>query len=152
MDAGEIRDELQKLVREFEPGTLSGRDAFAAVRVLTDDEAQLHLEGVLDSSERARVEKHLGVCPGCQALVLSFEALSESLSALPQAEPPAGFTAAVMARIGEREIALQSQRRAAIESVGFAGNNAHGRLRDALHAGDPDLVARRPFAHEVALV
>ena len=73
---------------------------------LTDEQAQLHLEGRLPEGEAA----HLLGCPECQALVLSFEALADALSALPAAEPPAGFTGGVLARIDERERALARER------------------------------------------
>jgi anti-sigma factor RsiW len=91
------------------------------IRHLTEDEAQLHLDGALDASTRARIEPHLAGCAGCQALVLSFEALAASLSALPVAEPPADFTAAVMARIDERELARASERRVAVAVLGAVG-------------------------------
>ncbi len=87
-------------------------------RHLTDDEAQLHLESGLAAPERARVETHLAGCPSCQALVMSFEALSEALSSMPVAEPPADFTAVVMARIDERELARASERQAALAVLG----------------------------------
>ena len=90
----------------------------SAIRHLTDDEAQLHLDAGLTGSERARVETHLAGCPSCQALVRSFEALSEALSSMPIAEPPADFTAAVMARIDERELARASERRVTVAVLG----------------------------------
>jgi anti-sigma factor RsiW len=89
-----------------------------AIRHLTDDEAQLHLDAGLAGSERARVETHLAGCPSCQALVQSFEALSEVLSSMPVAEPPADFTAAVMARVDQRERARASERRVAVAVLG----------------------------------
>jgi anti-sigma factor RsiW len=88
------------------------------IRHLTDDEAQMHLEAGLAGPERGRVETHLAGCPSCQALVQSFEALSEALSGMPVAEPPADFTAAVMARIDERELARASERRVAVAVLG----------------------------------
>ncbi len=91
------------------------------VRHLTDEEAQLHLEGALAAPDRARAEAHLEGCAACQALVLSFEALSESLSALPAADPPWDFTSGVMARIEEREASRASERRVAIAVLGVMG-------------------------------
>jgi anti-sigma factor RsiW len=88
------------------------------IRHLTEDEAQLHLEGGIPDADRTRVETHLEGCAECQALVISFEALSEALSALPLAEPPAGFTVGVMARIEEREAARASERRVAVGVLG----------------------------------
>ncbi len=88
------------------------------IRHLTEDEAQLYLEDGLAAPERIRTETHLADCPSCQALLLSFEALSEALSALPLAEPPADFTSAVMARIDEREDARAAERRATLAVLG----------------------------------
>jgi anti-sigma factor RsiW len=88
------------------------------IRHLTEDEAQLHLEAGLAGPERGRVETHLAGCPSCQALVQSFQALAEALSGMPAAEPPSDFTAAVMARIDERELARASERRAALVVLG----------------------------------
>ena len=88
------------------------------IRHLTEDEAQLHLEAGLAGPERGRVETHLAGCPSCQALVQSFQALAEALSGMPAAEPPSDFTAAVMARIDERELARASERRAALAVLG----------------------------------
>jgi anti-sigma factor RsiW len=87
-------------------------------RHLTDDEAQLHLESGLSAPEGARVETHLAGCPSCQALVSSFEALSEALTSMPVAEPPADFTAAVMARIDEREFARARERQVTLAVLG----------------------------------
>ena len=91
------------------------------IRHLTEDEAQLFLEDGLAAPERTRTETHLADCPSCQALVLSFEALSEALSGLPAAEPPADFTAGVMARIDEREAVRASERRVAVAVLGAVG-------------------------------
>jgi anti-sigma factor RsiW len=78
---------------------------------LTEDEAQLHLEGALDETVQRQVDAHLAGCPGCQALVRSFEALSEALSELPAAEPPVDFTAGVMARIEAADATRAAERK-----------------------------------------
>lgn len=88
---------------------------------LTDEEVQLHLEGLLPSGESARVAAHLDGCPDCQALVVSFEGLDEALAALPAAEPPSDFTAGVMARIDERERSAARERRVAGAVLGAVG-------------------------------
>lgn len=88
------------------------------VRHLTDDQAQAFLEGALATAEFPGAEAHLASCADCQALVASFEALSEALSALPAAEPPPGFTAGVMARIEEAEMLRAAERR--VTAVVFA--------------------------------
>jgi anti-sigma factor RsiW len=84
------------------------------IRHIAEDEAQLYLEGAIEPSEAIRIDDHLAGCVECQALVVSFEALSEALSGLPVAEPPADFTAAVMARIDELEDARVAERRATV--------------------------------------
>jgi anti-sigma factor RsiW len=85
---------------------------------LTEDEAQLHLEGALDESVQQGVDAHLAGCPECQALVLSFSALVDALSDLPAAEPPFDFTAGVMARIEEQESARAAERRLTLAVFG----------------------------------
>jgi anti-sigma factor RsiW len=80
---------------------------------LTDELAQLHLEGLLAPSAAAEAEAHLGNCADCRALLDSYRALSEALSGLAPAEPPADFTAGVMGRIAARERALAWERRMA---------------------------------------
>jgi anti-sigma factor RsiW len=91
---------------------------------LTDEQAQMHLEGLLPADEAPAVSSHLRECPECQALVLSFEALQQALSALPAAEPPGDFTAGVMARIDERERASARERRVALAVLGVVGLGA----------------------------
>lgn len=98
------------------------------IRHLTEDEAQLLLEDGLAAPERIRTETHLADCPSCQALVTSFEALSEALSSLPVAEPPSDFTSAVMARIGEREDARAAERRATLAVLGAVAVSLVGAL------------------------
>jgi anti-sigma factor RsiW len=91
------------------------------VRHIAEDEAQLYLEGAIEPSEAARVDDHLAGCLECRALVASFEALSEALSGLPLVDPPPDFTAAVMARIDERELAVASERRIALGVLAAVG-------------------------------
>jgi anti-sigma factor RsiW len=81
------------------------------VRHIDEIEAQSFLDGLLPEGERLRVDAHLEGCESCQALLLSFERLEEALSGLPLADPPADFTAGVMARIDEREMAKAGERR-----------------------------------------
>jgi anti-sigma factor RsiW len=95
---------------------------------LTDEQAQLHLEGLLPADEAPAVSGHLRDCPECRALVLSFEALEQALSALPAAEPPADFTAGVMARIDDRERASARDRRVAFAVLGVVGLGAAAAL------------------------
>lgn len=88
---------------------------------LDDEQVQLHLEGFLPEEEEARVRAHLGDCPACQALVASYQALDEALGGLPSAEPPADFTAGVLARIDERERAAARARRLVAAVLAVAG-------------------------------
>jgi len=81
------------------------------IRHLDEEQVQSFLEGLLAADERSRVDAHLESCASCQALLLSFEALESALSGLPVAEPPADFTACVMARIDEREHSRSAERR-----------------------------------------
>ena len=87
-------------------------------RHIAEDEAQLYLEGAVEPSEAARIDRHLAGCVDCQALVASFEALSQALSALPLADPPADFTVGVMARIDEREEAHAAERKVTLAVLG----------------------------------
>jgi anti-sigma factor RsiW len=84
------------------------------VRHLDEEQVQSFLEGLLPGGERARVDAHLESCPACQSLLVSFETLEEALSGLPLADPPADFTAGVMARIDEREKAKAGERRVVV--------------------------------------
>ena len=81
---------------------------------LSDEQAQRHLEGILSGAAAAEVEEHLAACAGCQALVESYRALSEALDALAPAEPPADFTAGVLACIEARERSAARERRLAL--------------------------------------
>ncbi len=91
------------------------------IRHLTEDEAQRFLEDGLAAPDCSRAETHLAGCPSCQALVLSFEALSDALSGLPLGEPPADFTAGVMARIDEQEAVRAGERRVILAVLGVVG-------------------------------
>ncbi|MGA8892918.1 MAG: zf-HC2 domain-containing protein [Anaeromyxobacteraceae bacterium] len=87
-------------------------------RHIAEDEAQLYLEGAIEPSEAVRIDGHLAGCVECQALVASYEALSEALSALPIADPPADFTVGVMARIDEREASRAAEREVTLAVLG----------------------------------
>ena len=91
------------------------------IRHIAEDEAQLYLEGAIEPSEAIRIDEHVASCAACQALVTSFEALSEALSGLPLADPPPDFTAAVMARIDERESTRAMERRIVVGVLATVG-------------------------------
>jgi len=65
-----------------------------------DVSAELAL-GVLTGRERAAALEHLGYCAACQESVRRLTATAEKLlELLPDREPPAGFEARVMDRLG----------------------------------------------------
>jgi anti-sigma factor RsiW len=82
---------------------------------LTDAQAQRLLDGALDPSRDAEVEKHAGVCPACQVLVESYRALAAALDGLELEVPelPLDFTRAVVSRIDQREREASWNRRVA---------------------------------------
>lgn len=88
---------------------------------LSDELAQRHLERMLTGAVAAEVEEHLSGCAGCQALVASYRALGEALDGLVPAEPPADFTAGVLARIEARERTVAWERRLALGILAGVG-------------------------------
>lgn len=95
---------------------------------LDDERAQLLVEGLLPAPARTEAEAHLAGCPACRNLVGSYRALAEALGGLPSAEPPAGFTAGVLARIESRERTAAWERRLALAILGAAAAAAAGFL------------------------
>lgn len=81
---------------------------------LTDAMAQRLLDGQLDPVRDAGAEAHAASCPGCAALVASYQALGEALSDLEIPELPADFTAAVLDRIDRAEAVHARERRFAL--------------------------------------
>jgi predicted anti-sigma-YlaC factor YlaD len=69
---------------------------------LDDERAQRLLEGLLPSAEASRAEGHLAACPACRALLESHRSLAQALGDLAAPEPPADFTAGVLARVERR--------------------------------------------------
>ncbi len=60
---------------------------------------QDYAEGILALPLAARVEAHLGDCPGCRASVAAFQDVVGALESLPRLEPSPGFAERVMAAI-----------------------------------------------------
>jgi predicted anti-sigma-YlaC factor YlaD len=81
---------------------------------LTDTQAQLLVDGVLESGEAAILEGHLAGCAECRVTVDGYRALASALDDLELAPPPADFTAGVLARIDSVERAAARERRHAI--------------------------------------
>jgi hypothetical protein len=60
--------------------------------------------GILSGAERAEVVLHVNGCARCQAYVAELTEAADAIPQLaPEAEPPPGFEARVLHRIGERE-------------------------------------------------
>ncbi|MGH2703536.1 MAG: zf-HC2 domain-containing protein [Actinomycetota bacterium] len=68
-----------------------------------DDEAiSAYLDGVLDASERGRVEEHLRSCPDCTARRETLERTMAALASLPDAPPTADESRAIRLAVLER--------------------------------------------------
>ncbi len=60
--------------------------------------------GILGGAERAEVVLHVNGCARCQAYVAELTEAADAIPQLaPEAEPPTGFEARVLHRLGERE-------------------------------------------------
>ena len=60
--------------------------------------------GILGGAERAEVVLHVNGCARCQAYVAELTEAADAIPQLaPEAEPPPGFEARVLHRLGERE-------------------------------------------------
>jgi anti-sigma factor RsiW len=91
---------------------------------LRDEQAQALVDGLLDGSERADCRAHAADCADCQLLVDSYRALAAALEDLEAPAPPAGFTAAVLERIGAAEAQRAWERRLAFGILGAAAGLA----------------------------
>jgi len=80
---------------------------------LTDAQAQRLVDGALLDAEHDMVHAHEAGCLECQALVLSYRALSDALDELEVPELALDFTASVLAEIDVRAKAAARERRAA---------------------------------------
>jgi anti-sigma factor RsiW len=73
---------------------------------LTTERVSDYVDGLLERSEAADVERHVGVCPACARELSRMRALLAAASALPRAiEPPAAAWAGVRASIETRKVA-----------------------------------------------
>lgn len=87
---------------------------------LTDELAQAYVDRALPDAERARCAEHLAACQDCGLVVDSYRALAAALDGLDAPAPPAGFTAAVMARLDLTERERAFDRRLALGILGVA--------------------------------
>ncbi|HEY7725580.1 MAG TPA: anti-sigma factor [Anaeromyxobacteraceae bacterium] len=86
-----------------------------------DDETALRLlDRLLVGAEAAEAERHVAGCAACGALLESHRALAAALGDLQAPQPPADFTAGVLARIDARERAAARERRLAAAILGGA--------------------------------
>lgn len=57
------------------------------------------VDGALSPADQEKLNAHLAACPGCRALLADLTAIHEGLSALPNAEPPAGLHDRIMSAV-----------------------------------------------------
>ncbi|MEY2471944.1 MAG: hypothetical protein QOK28_1273 [Actinomycetota bacterium] len=87
----------------------------ASVRALLPEYAA----GALDGRDRSTIEQHLQSCAECRAEADTYVEVADSVLALaPSAEPPLGFEAAVLSRLGTST--RQRRRRAALTMLAAA--------------------------------
>jgi anti-sigma factor RsiW len=58
-----------------------------------------YMDGRLNESERAEVQKHLDACPACRVRATEFSSVSDLLDELPMIDPSPAFDVRVRARI-----------------------------------------------------
>jgi anti-sigma factor RsiW len=108
---------------------------------LTDAQAQRLIDGVLFAEESAEAHAHHETCAECQALVLSYRALSEALDGLDAPELPLDFTEGVLALVDARERAAARERRVAFGIAAAAVASVAVALFLAVGAWGPGLAA-----------
>jgi hypothetical protein len=72
----------------------------------TPDRMSDYLDGSLEPGERARVERHVGVCVECRRVIGGLRLVVEALHLLPAPEPGRnliGFVESVRARVEDPE-------------------------------------------------
>lgn len=77
---------------------------------LTDQQIQAVADGTLRGPEGLEAREHCESCPACEAELSLYSALAGRLSALQDPQPPADFTAAVLAAVQVREAHLAQRR------------------------------------------
>jgi anti-sigma factor RsiW len=110
---------------------------------LTDAQIQSLADGTLRGPEGLAAREHCESCAGCGSELSVYSALTSRLSTLQDPEPPADFTATVLAAVDVREAQLVTRRHtllaavpafalAAFAIVGFVLNAPVNRLIDSL--------------------
>jgi anti-sigma factor RsiW len=118
---------------------------------LSAETVQALLEGELSQEERARVEEHVHLCPGCAAELEAWESLFAALGELPVLRPGDGFADRVIQVLHPAEPrSLAARARAALDTVWStvdAKHPAHGTVHDLVEGLLPVRVAARVGAH-----
>jgi anti-sigma factor RsiW len=129
---------------------------------LTDNQLQSLADGTLRGPEGLAAREHCEGCGECEAELSVYSALAVRLSALKDPEPPADFTAAVLASVEVREAQLVNRRHtllAAIPAfalalfaiVGWALNTQVNHLIDGVSVARTVWVAMAPVFDAVRL-
>jgi len=84
---------------------------------LTDTQLQSLADGTLRGPEGLAARDHCEACPGCTTGLALYSALVGRLSALKDPEPPADFTATVLAAVEVREAQLVTRRHTLLAAI-----------------------------------
>jgi anti-sigma factor RsiW len=84
---------------------------------LTDNQLQSLADGTLRGPEGLAAREHCDACAGCGAELSLYSALTARLSALKDPEPPADFTATVLATVEVREAQLVTRRHTLLAAI-----------------------------------
>ncbi|HTO98668.1 MAG TPA: hypothetical protein VMK66_16575 [Myxococcales bacterium] len=84
---------------------------------LTDAQIQSLADGTLRGPEGLAAREHCDSCAACGSELTVYSALSGRLSALRDPEPPADFTATVLAAVQARETQLVTRRHTVLAAI-----------------------------------
>jgi anti-sigma factor RsiW len=84
---------------------------------LTDNQLQSLADGTLRGPEGLAAREHCEGCADCGAELSVYSALSTRLSSLKDPEPPADFTATVLAAVEVREAQLVTRRHTVLAAI-----------------------------------
>jgi anti-sigma factor RsiW len=84
---------------------------------LTDNQLQSLADGTLRGPEGLAAREHCDACAECGAELSVYSALTTRLSALKDPEPPADFTATVLAAVEAREAQLVTRRHTLLAAI-----------------------------------